>query len=227
MEPIEPHQTLGELVTSRPSLAPALDRLGLDYCCGGARRLDQAVAEAGGDLAEVIAELDEVGPVTAPADWAGLDPTDLVDHLVATHHAYLEEALPRLDALANKVATVHGERHPELANVRDLVTAIRADLEPHLRTEEQVLFPAIRALADGGSTATAEASIEALGAEHDALGELLTAVRAATVDFLVPGDGCASYRALYDGLAELESDTHLHVHKENNVLFPAVLGAGR
>jgi regulator of cell morphogenesis and NO signaling len=59
--------------------------------------------------------------------------------------------------------------------------------------------------------------------EHDRAGELLAQLRAATSGFDVPADGCESYRALYDGLAELEADTHLHVHKENNVLFPAVL----
>ena len=37
-----------------------------------------------------------------------------------------------------------------------------------------------------------------------------------------PADGCGSYETLSRGLAELESDTHLHVHKENNVLFPMV-----
>jgi regulator of cell morphogenesis and NO signaling len=38
-----------------------------------------------------------------------------------------------------------------------------------------------------------------------------------------PDDACASYSALFAGLAELEADTHLHVHKENNLLFPVVV----
>ena len=62
--------------------------------------------------------------------------------------------------------------------------------------------------------------------EHDRAGELLARLRTLTNGFAPPADACASYRALYVALEELEADTHLHVHKENNVLFPAVLEPG-
>ena len=39
----------------------------------------------------------------------------------------------------------------------------------------------------------------------------------------MPDDACASYRELYAALAAFECDTHMHVHKENNLLFPAVV----
>jgi regulator of cell morphogenesis and NO signaling len=157
-----------------------------------------------------------------------MSPAALVDHLESTHHAYLRVALPRLCALADKVASVHGERHPELSEVARLVVELRADLEPHLLKEERVLFPMVRELA-GAAVApefhcgTLANPIRVMSQEHDAVGELLALLRATTGDYAVPADGCASYAALYTGLAELEADTHLHVHKENNVLFPAVL----
>ena len=56
--------------------------------------------------------------------------------------------------------------------------------------------------------------------EHDRVGELLARMRRLTGDYQPPADGCASYTALFAGLEQLEADTHLHVHKENNVLFP-------
>jgi regulator of cell morphogenesis and NO signaling len=226
---IEPETTLAELVIARPELASRLDALGLDYCCGGQRSLAAAVAGAGLDLTEITADLCATTPVaeTEPT-WDGI--SGLVDHLEATHHAYLHDALPRLAALADKVAGVHHANHPELTNVARLVHEIRADLEPHLLKEERVLFPMIRELA----TATASPAfhcgslsnpIRVMMSEHDTAGELLARLRISTDGYQVPDDGCASYRALYTGLAELEADTHLHVHKENNVLFPAVLGS--
>jgi regulator of cell morphogenesis and NO signaling len=217
--------TLGELVTARPAAARVLERHGLDYCCGGGQSLSEACDDAGLDVAAVLAELDELPPGDAEA-WATLSPPALAAHVVATHHAYLHEELPRLDALAQKVLEVHGDRHPELVEVRRLVAALAAELGPHLLKEERVLFPAIAALAEGhrdfpfGSIA---APIEVMLAEHDRAGELLAALRAATGDHRPPADACASYRSLYARLDALESDTHLHVHKENNVLFPAVL----
>ncbi len=226
---IEPHSTLAELVIARPELASRFDALGLDYCCGGQQRLTDAVDEAGLELTVVTAELQST-PQPAAADdaaaWHGMD--GLVDHLEATHHAYLGDALPRLTALADKVAGVHGANHPELSAVADLVHELRADLEPHLLEEEQVLFPMIRELATADAASTrARGSlaepIKVMLGEHDAVGELLAGLRAATDRYRVPTDGCGSYHALYAGLAELEADTHLHVHKENNELFPMVL----
>ncbi|NNF56150.1 MAG: iron-sulfur cluster repair di-iron protein [Acidimicrobiales bacterium] len=229
MPTIKPNTTLAQLVIAHPELAPRFDALGLDYCCGGQRSLSEAVATAGLDLGIVTAELQATPPRAAheaESTWDGMD--GLVDHLEATHHAYLRDALPRLAALADKVAGVHGTNHPELANVAALVHEIRADLDPHLLREEQVLFPMIRELAAASEAPTFHCGslinpIRVMLSEHDTVGELLARIRTSTGDFQVPDDGCGSYQALYAGLAELEADTHLHVHKENNVLFPAVL----
>lgn len=228
-----PTQTLAEIIDARPGAMRVLEDFGLDYCCGGRRPLGDAAADRGIDPAEVIASIDALAP-TPPAAWSSMGPVELVDHLEATHHAYLHAEMPRLAALAAKVAGVHGARHPELAAVQATYGDLQADLEPHLAKEERVLFPAIRRLAapvvagappkpapfPGGSL---QLPISVMLAEHDRAGALLERLRAASDGYRVPDDGCASYRALYDGLAELEADTHLHVHKENNVLFPAVV----
>jgi iron-sulfur cluster repair protein YtfE (RIC family) len=164
---IDPHITLGELITSHPDLARELERRSFDYCCGGGRT-----------LAEVSGEL-------------GLD----VDVVVA-----------------------------ELAEVEATFTTLRAELDPHMAKEERVLFPLIRQLAAGESPSmpggTIHNPISMLIIEHDQAGELLERLRELTTGFTVPADGCASYAALYAALAEMEHDTHIHVHKENNRLFP-------
>jgi len=157
-----------------------------------------------------------------------MSPVELVDHLETTHHRYLSDTLPRVGALVDKVAAVHSDRHPELVTVRSLFAELRADLEPHLVKEERVLFPMIRELATAATAprfhcGTLANPIRVMLTEHDTAGDLLARLRAATANYSVPADGCASYHALYAALAEVEADTHLHVHKENNVLFPAVL----
>lgn len=232
MSIVEPTTTLGDLVTSNPNITITLDRIGFDYCCGGARTIAEAADEAGLTLDDVLVILSNANTDPVAEDWATMAPNELVDHLLSTHHAYLHEALPRLTALADKVATVHGERHPELAAVARATHAIRADLEPHLMKEEQMLFPMIQQLATADSVPTFHCGslanpIRVMLAEHDTTGQLLAEIRQLTDDYAVPDDGCASYQALYAGLAELEADTHRHVHKENNVLFPAVLATER
>jgi regulator of cell morphogenesis and NO signaling len=216
--------TLATIVTTNPAAARVFERRGLDYCCHGQRTLAEACRDAGLDPAAVGQELAATQSATAAP--TSDDPVALVRDIVDTHHRYLHEELPLLDALAEKVLSVHGGRHPELAEVRRLVAELRADLEPHLLKEERVLFPAIEAFAGGqrefpfGSLAN---PIRMMTLEHDRAGELLVALREMTDDYSVPANACASYRSLYVRLEALEVDTHVHIHKENNVLFPAVL----
>ncbi len=221
---IDPSMTLGDIVTLRPSLAVDLERRGLDYCCHGGRTLAEAADEAGLDARAVAEEL-SAAQVDEPAPaWASLDPVELVDHIEATHHRYLSEALPRISALVDKIVTVHGDRHPELVEVQRIYVDLRADLEPHLAREEAELFPMIRRLAEANGThdRALVAEIEALASEHETVGDLLEQLHGITAGYETPADGCASYAACYRALADLEADTHLHVHKENNVLFPTI-----
>ena len=222
---------LGALVTANPGVARVLEKFGLDYCCGGQTRLTVACLEAGLDPDEVRAALAAVA-IDNEVAWADLEPVELIDHVLAVHHAYLREELPAVDQLASKVASVHGERHPELVELAATVAELRADLEPHMAREELALFPMIRQLveADGATSNGPSADdlergpITAMRFEHDQTGRLLERLRSLSSGFEVPDDGCASYSSLYQRLAVLEADTHLHVHKENNVLFEAVAG---
>ena len=224
---VDPSMTLGEIVSRRPALAAELERRGLDYCCHGGRTLTDAALEAGLDATTVADELSAVAVDAPAAAWASLGPSELVDHINAVHHRYLWAELPRITALLEKIASVHGARHPELLEVQRVYGDLRADLGPHLTREEQELFPRIRQLAvasDPSSVSTRDlaAQIEALADEHETVGALLEELRRVTSGYSVPQDGCASYAACYRALADLEADTHLHVHKENNLLFPAV-----
>ena len=220
--------TLGAIVTRHPSLARELEHRKLDYCCGGAITLGQACRDLGLDPTIVAVELTSAVDDEGPASWSHLEVDELVAHLVDTHHRYLWRELPRLQTLLDKVVDVHGDRHPELHEVARCFQAIRADIEPHLVQEERVLFPAIEHLASSPTApsfgfGTIGNPISAMLRDHDELSALLVELRTSTNDYVVPADGCASYRALFEGLEQLESDTHLHVHKENNVLFPRVV----
>jgi regulator of cell morphogenesis and NO signaling len=217
--------TLAELVTANPAAARIFERFGLDYCCHGRQTLADACDRAAVDAATVADELSAT-PDSDDRDWVELDPPALADHVVDVHHRYLWEELPLLEALAEKVLSAHGGRHPELGDVRRLVTEVRADLEPHLLKEERVLFPAIRELGDGRHDFTFGSisnPVRVMHTEHDRAGELLADLRAATSSYEVPADGCASYRSLYERLEALEHDTHLHIHKENHLLFPSAI----
>ena len=107
--------------------------------------------------------------------------TELTEHLESTHHVYLKKALPRLVALMDKVHQAHSPRHPELTRLQTVVENLRADLEPHLLKEEQILFPLIRQLeAEGLQLEAAQGPIRVMRSEHDGAGELLKEMRTLT-----------------------------------------------
>lgn len=162
----------------------------------------------------------------SPHEWTTLGPSALARHIVDTHHRYLRDELPSLDELSELVLLADVARHPELAEVRALVLALRADLEPHLLKEERILFPAIDALAAGQREfpfGTVANPIRVMQLDHEGAGQLLAELRTATGDFVVPADASARCRDLYERLARLEVDTREHMHKESDVLFPATL----
>jgi regulator of cell morphogenesis and NO signaling len=233
MTMIDSRITVGELVTERPSRSRVFERLRIDYCCGGKTPLDQACAEKGLSAEQVLRELEaaEAGnPVGEETDWSQAPMSQLVDHIVATHHVYLRRELPRLTGLVDKVAEVHGERHRELSVLRSVYRALVNELESHMLKEEQVLFPMIRELESatvlpGFHCGSVNNPIRVMEHEHDDAGAALARMRTLTDGYTVPADGCNTYRAMVDALADLERDLHTHIHKENNILFPKAAAA--
>lgn len=228
MTTIDPQQTLADMVLRQPELAAPMEKFGLDYCCGGNIALVDAVSEAGLDLQEVLDSFSATEKRQGDQDWNTLTLKELADHIESTHHAYLHEELPRLCALAEKVEMAHGRNHPELLKLAQVVRAIRADFEPHLMKEEKVLFPLIRQLSDASLMPDVpfgdfSQPIKMMCAEHESTGEFLKEIREITSEYELPDDACTSFTTLYANLQALELDTHTHIHKENNILFPKTL----
>ncbi len=225
------HATVGDWVRDRPDRSRVLERLGIDYCCGGKRPLAEACRERGLDVETVVDQLIEpddaaTGDVT---DADALSLTDLADHIEQTHHAYLRRELPRLGAMVRKVAAVHGERCPWMLELDGVFAGFVAELDSHMMKEEQILFPLIRDLEANGSGPDASRAmsvgnpIRVMEHEHDDAGRALERMRTLSNGFAPPADACNTFRAMLDGLAQLEQDMHQHVHKENNVLFPKAI----
>ncbi|CAN5856894.1 iron-sulfur cluster repair di-iron protein [soil metagenome] len=217
--------TVSDLVVERPGRSRMFEELGIDYCCGGGVPLEEACVGAGLDPGEVIAELErrEAGQTADEAGLTGMSLVGLVDHIVETHRAFLKEELPRLSFLVDKVANAHGNAHPELLELRGVFERLRAELDEHTAKEERMLFPACRELEQGASIfpfGSVKGPIATMMAEHVDAGDGLGKIRELTREYAMPADACNSYRAMLDGLAELEKDTHYHVFKENSILFP-------
>ena len=221
---------VGAVVAERLGRARVFERLGIDYCCHGATPLAEACAERSLDVDRVMAEIAESDLLEAKEDLDQIDYSamaagELADHIVETHHAFLRDELPRLFDLMEKVVAAHGAGHPELTQIANTFSELRQELESHMIKEERILFPLIKQLELAQAPfpihcGSVENPIRVMEHEHETVGAALQRIRELTGNHQVPADGCASFKALYDGLARLETDLHHHIHKENNILFP-------
>jgi regulator of cell morphogenesis and NO signaling len=233
--PLNADCTVGQVVVERPGRSRVLERLGIDYCCGGRKPLQEACRERGLTLDFVLHELesDDADAVSKGSD-DGFDPSaltmsELADHIEATHHQWLRHELPRMAMIIGKVADAHGERDPRLDILRNTFENFAYEIFSHMQKEERILFPAVRRMEVGAMNTSVPAVLEGplaeMVQEHDEAGAALLAMRELTDDFAVPANACITHRAMIDALRTLEADMHLHVHKENNVLFPRVRAA--
>ena len=134
------------------------------------------------------------------------------------HHDGLREAFPRIERLLATVVRVHGGSAPQLRDAQRCFSEIRSELEPHLASEENVLFPACIASDQTGSPVE-ELMLEEHESEHAALGRALVALRILCGDYDRQAALCNTHRALLDALEAFEQDLHRHVHEENNILL--------
>lgn len=232
MQSLAPTRTIGQIVTQQPYLARVFEKLGSDYCCGGGKTLSEACAERGLDL-KTVSEVLEATEATrsAPsseADYGTMTMTELADHIVTTHHVYLRNELPRLERMVHKVAAAHEHNHPQTRELANVFNGLKMELDQHMMKEEQILFPAIRALEGAGqamefSCGSVAQPIRMMEQEHENAGNALRRMHELTNAYTPPEDACNTYRAMLDGLRELESDLHQHIHKENPILFPKAI----
>jgi len=230
-------RTVRELALESSSATRVFEILGIDYCCGGDKPLEEACRVAGLDLEQVQRELENAGQDSRPTprDWQREPLSELIAHINATHHKFVRTEVTRLEPLMEKVCRVHGQNHPELLHVQAVFRKLARELTSHMMKEEMVLFPYVvrmEAVMQGESVlpapfGTVANPVSMMEHEHDSAGNALRALRSASNGYVVPEGACASYQALYRALAEFEADLHQHIHLENNILFPRAIAMER
>lgn len=227
------NKSLAELVTDNIRSAIVFEEYGLDFCCKGNRSLSEACKEKNievGKVAEQLNQLTEKKNGNLQADDWTLD--FLVDYIMNNHHQYVRKMIPIITLHADKVASVHGENHPETINIADLFHAVRDELEMHLMKEERILFPQIKQMVLTKNEnseffpppfGTIQNPIRMMELEHTSAGDAMHRIRELSNNYLHPEDACSTFKALYSELKEFEEDLHKHIHLENNILFPKAI----
>jgi regulator of cell morphogenesis and NO signaling len=229
------NKSVNDLALEMPGATRLFEKLGIDYCCGGQRSLSDACVAAGLSFEDVQKSLELIPASDGESEEPNLLEATLeqvINHIVEKHHSFTRLEITRLNALVEKVCMAHGDRHPELLQIRLLFRELGAELETHMMKEERILFPYVigmEAAANQGLLlfrppfGTVANPVRMMMLEHDRAGEILKQLRGLSSNYVAPADGCLSYQTLFASLETLEKDLHQHIHLENNILFPKAL----
>jgi len=229
-------KTVREIALEVPGATRVFEKMGIDYCCGGAKPIAEACLVAGVTVEEIAQSLERAEPVSnalaGSKDWRAESLASLITHVYDKHHVFTREELDRIEPLLAKVCSVYGDRRPELLQIQALFAELKRELLLHMMKEENILFPYITQMEKAVTAGlpaprpmfgTVRNPVQMMMAEHDGAGDLLRRIRRLSSDFNPPADACVSYQTLYSALDELEQDLHQHIHLENNILFPGAI----
>ena len=231
---LDSNSKVGEIAAASMAAIRVFEDFGIDYCCGGEQSIQQACRSSGLDPQAVLQAVRDNMLCGAPGvrDWKTEPLAVLIDHIVSVHHSYLKLELPSIQKRLESVYSAHRERDAAtLAPLPRIFFIMKDELETHMHKEERLLFPAIKELERAakrgarphfpfGSVAN---PIRVMLAEHESAGAALDQIRAITRNYELPSHACDMYRALFKGFEALERDLHLHIHLENNILFPKAI----
>jgi len=225
---------VGEIVASDYKAALIFKNHGIDFCCRGNRSIKEVCDTNNLDVNQIIGSLETVmnaksGTSTDYQSW----PIDLlVDYVEKKHHAYVESKITEIRPYLAKIVKVHGNDHPELLQIEDLFNKSAGELTSHMKKEELIIFPFIRKLVEAQKSTlkidlphfnTIENPVAMMKKDHDNEGIRFRKIAELSKDYTTPSHACNTYKVTYALLKEFEEDLHLHIHLENNILFPEAI----
>ncbi|MEX0994698.1 MAG: iron-sulfur cluster repair di-iron protein, partial [Balneolaceae bacterium] len=217
--------TVGEVVAQNYHAAGVFRQYGLDFCCGGGITIQAACEKHNLNTGEVVQELLNIPWETSTGEdnYQAWEPDFLIEHIKNTHHRFVRTKTDEIAIYAEKVARVHGERHPENVEIYKQFVHLAKDLLQHLESEEETVFPLILEVyekrlsgqaVDDGLVEKLQKQLDLMVDDHEGAGSSIARIRELSHDFTPPEDACTTYRILYQNLEGFEKDLHKHVHLE-------------
>lgn len=224
---------VSEIVSRDYRTVDVFRKHGIEYCCGGRWPLSTACLMKGLDGSQIIEELHEASrdfqlPGTFPYEnWSvGF----LVDYIINVHHSYLYKTLPELEPILEHFVEEHQNKYSYLVELLSTFKKLTKEIQPHLKQEDEVIFPYIRQVgrAWGNKDSYAGLLVKTLrkpaGAIWDQKHKLLSGIlykwRELTDNYFPPVQSCVSHRVVFAKLKELDNMIAQQIFLENDILFP-------
>ncbi|MBR9915572.1 MAG: iron-sulfur cluster repair di-iron protein [Algicola sp.] len=231
---INKNQIVGEVVAKDYRTASLFNKHGIDFCCDGNQTIYEACQSRSINADLVLRELNRV-LIDNSKNAVNFNswPLDLLaDYIEKKHHLFVKDAILEILPYLDKVCKVHGKQHPELVSIKSEFNSVAEELVSHMNKEESMLFPLIRNMVkaqkdnlnlEQAHFGTIQNPIQVMMAEHNTEGERFRRIVHLSNKYTVPQDACNTYKVSFELLKDFEKDLHLHIHLENNILFPKAI----
>lgn len=227
-------KTVGQIVSLNIGYAKIFQKYGIDFCCGGDILLTDAVNKTNVSLDDILKDMEMPlhSDIPQALNFNAWSLDLLIDYIVKFHHNYIRTEGHKIYTLLDKVCKAHGDRDKHLYEVLDLFRESLIDLHNHLDKEENVLFPYVYEVVDAlnkdkeapyfhcGSVVN---PIRVMMQEHEDEGIRFRKISALTNTYQAPEYACNSYKLVLEELKNFEENLHIHIHSENNILFPKAI----
>lgn len=232
------NEKVGDILNNFPNSKTFFDKYKIDFCCGGQKKLKDALIELNINNEEILNELhNEIkhtkindsskDEILKSIDFSSKPSSEIINFIIDHFHEGLRQDLPEINKLMLKIMRVHIKNHKELFwKIHELVGKIQVLMESHLILEEENIFKSMILLESNDINKESEeyktmiSSINESINEHSIVGPYLKELSDVTNNYTPPQDACNTVKKVYTDLKKLQNHLIAHTQLENNVLFP-------
>jgi regulator of cell morphogenesis and NO signaling len=226
---IKPNDTLAAIVSRNIYAANILNEHGIDYFSRGNRNLETACLEDNGPMSTILEELwDLKCQDTSALDFQKMSLTELSIYILQTHHRFTEKKVTFIKHTLARLVRENGNADEKIERLQNTFHDLSVYLTVHMRHEELVVFPFIQELAKSKCVIHSISSkilqpIASMQEDHCHEVDTLRQLSFLTKNYSASKNADYALQITYDAMRELEQDLKIHMHLENNVLFPGAL----
>ena len=230
------NKKLSEIINFNVRAISVFDKYNFDYCFNGNKSIRDVCKEKNLDLRVLVDELkilpDEF-QIDKFSEWR-LD--FLIDYILNNHHQYIHKMIPVISDLSQKISDEYGEKFSELKSIARIFAVVYKDLKQHMLKEEQILFPYIKQLVSlniAGNKSEKpyfgmiDNPISMMESDHKNALDEYDNLKKLTNNFTTPEESNEPLKNFLKELRDFGKDLHIHIHLENNILFPKSIALER
>ncbi len=163
-------------------------------------------------------------------NWSKASLIELLEY-IEQHHCKISEKLLKVQTFIEQAAELQKDQYSStFGSLQKFYPAFKTKMESHFAKEEHILIPYIRQMDESNRNpgtklefhlSSIKNPISQLEYDHDQIENVMfDELRTITSNYQLPQNPSNAFKALYDGLKDIETNLNEHINLEHKILFP-------